>query len=255
MGETEQQKITDHELYKELLFLNFHKQNTKFNTQIAKAFASLIIINGEKEVGVEMLMDRLTNPITNQEKLLIELNGNEGIVSSEQVWQKLAKYFGISFQGSKKEIILSKIQEKCRELSFIMIFKIHKKDIPTDYLDEIAKEVFHPILENQSRRNKCLIFFLGLGYNELLPSFKHKNFFKLSAKKFTEEEIEDWVNEAKKTFSDKKLSLAFSAADPQSIYQDSKSGNPRLVYQYIYQIFHIEWFNSEVYKRVSKCLI
>ena len=245
--------FTDDELYKELLFLNFQDQYSQFKQQIKKAPSSLIIINGKKEAGVEMLMDKLINPIINQKRLpidtslIIELNGKTGILSPVQIWQELARYFKVS-----EDQILSKIKEKCLERSIIMIFKIDN-DIPINFLNDIIIEVFHPILENELEGNKCLIFFLD--NKQQLSSFEHEKCCKLSAKKFTKKNIENWIDEVEQKVSQEKLPAtlltpAFLTANPQSIYRDSKGGSPRLVYQYIYQIFHIEWFNSEVYRRV-----
>lgn len=242
-------EFTDHELYKELLLLNFQDQYSQFKQQINKAPASLIIINGEKKAGVEMLMDKLINPVINQQRLsidtslIIELNGRTGILSPVQIWQELARYFKVS-----EDKILSKIKEKCLERSIIMIFKIDN-DIPITFLNDIIIEVFHPILENELEGNKCLIFFLD--NKQQLSSFEHEKFCKLSAKKFTQKNIEDWINDVEQRFSPKKLSPAFSTADSKSIYQNNQRGNPHLVYKDIYQIFDITWHNSEVYRRVS----
>jgi hypothetical protein len=242
-------EFTDHELYKELLLLNFQDQYSQFKQQINKAPASLIIINGEKKAGVEMLMDKLINPVINQQNLsidtslIIELNGRTGILSPVQIWQELARYFKVS-----EDKILSKIKEKCLERSIIMIFKIDN-DIPITFLNDIIIEVFHPILKNELEGNKCLIFFLDK--KQQLSNFEHEKFCKLSAKKFTQKNIQDWINDVEQRFSPKKLSPAFSTADSKSIYQNNQRGNPHLVYKDIYQIFDITWHNSEVYRRVS----
>ena len=129
-----------------------------------------------------------------------------------------------------------------------MIFKIDN-DIPITFLNDIIIEVFHPILKNELEGNKCLIFFLDK--KQQLSSFEHEKFCKLSAKKFTQKNIEDWINDVEQRFSPKKLSPAFSTADSKSIYQNNQRGNPHLVYKDIYQIFDITWHNSEVYRRVS----
>ena len=140
------------------------------------------------------------------------------------------------------------------EKHIYMIFKIN--GTPEKFLTPIINDVFLPILENELEGNKCLIFFLD--YKPQLYSFDHKKICKLSTENFTQENIENWINEVEQKVSQEKLPAtlsteAFLAAseNPQSIYRETEEGKPFRVYKDIYQIFDITWHNSEVHRRVS----
>lgn len=263
-------KITDHELYKELLKLNFSEQYIKVDGRLENNCAALILLYGKKDNGIAMLGDKIVNPILNpqenQDKIpvnslpVIELNGSEGIVSSNQVWQKLATCVeGYEKKTLSEDEIAAKISGACRERSIVIIFNIYN-EIPPELLKEIIDKVCKRLLnlvnqkssslpKEQSRSNKLLMLFLD--YQEQLSTVKDEQICKLTTTSFDKSEIKNWMINAEQQFTLSRLPTAFSLSEAETIYSDSSYGNPRLVYKNIYQLFDITWHNSEVHRRVG----
>lgn len=288
MGQEKVQKnsknITDYELYKELIKLNFSKQYMEYSKSIEKNLAALIMLYGQKDTGIQMLKEKIVNPILNPQKKqdtinpqenqditsinplpVIELNGSEGIISSDGVWQKLANCvegYEKKNQPLSEDEITAKITGACRERSLVIIFNIYD-EIPLEFLKEIIDNFCNPLLNSlnkpspyllkkQLTSNKLLMLFLNLNHKEQLYIVADERICKLTPTDiFTPSDIESWIMNAEQQFTRIRLPETFSLSEADKIYSDSKEGNPRLVYKNIYQLFDITWTNSEVHRRVG----
>lgn len=259
-------KITDNELYKELLKLNFSQQYIKCSKSLEDKAADLIMLCGKKDNGIAMLGDKIVNPHLNpqenQDQIsinplpVIELNGSEGIISSNDVWEKLATCVE-SYEKKTflEDEIKAKITGACRERSIVIIFKIDN-EIHPEWLKEIIDNVCKPLLNSanqqsseQSKRNKLLMLFLD--YQEQFSKIEDQQICKITTTSFDKNDIECWMINAEQQFTQSRLPTAFSFSEADKIYSDSREGNPRLVYKNIYQLFDITWPNSEVHRRVG----
>ncbi|EAZ90085.1 caspase family protein [Crocosphaera chwakensis] len=271
------ESITDTELFKGLLNLNFREQYWKFCKETRNDVVKPFLLCGTKDSGIEMLKDKLINPcikldsiqdesglstrVEAQEQVpwAITLNGNLGIDSSF-VWQSFAPYLNSGNTLNKKEVI-TKISNYCRQRSIVIIFQI-SHEIPKWYFDEILEEICQPLLNevsstqeqgNKTNENKVFIFFLD--YKKSFIHLDSNKICQLLTNNFQESDIEEWLTDTQKELEEKGLSANFALNQASTIYRDSemdgKKGNPRKVYKEIYQHFHIRWSNSEVHRRVG----
>ncbi|MGK7957838.1 MAG: caspase family protein [Crocosphaera sp.] len=273
----ENKSITDVELFKELLNLNFCQQYWKFCKETRNDVVKPFLLCGTKDSGIEMLKDKLINPFTKldssqdesalsptvetQEEVpwSIPINGNLGIDSS-YVWQSFAPYLNLGKNLNKKEVI-TKISRYSRQRSIVIIFQIHH-EIPQWYFDEIIEEICQPLLhefssnqeqENETKKNQVLIFFLD--YQKSLIHLESNKICQLLTENFKKLDIKKWLESTGKELTKKGISSDFAINQDSTIYRDSEidgqKGNPRKVYKEIYQHFNIKWSNSEVHRRVG----